>query len=167
MSRRIPSCTLPLDRHHWMMALAVLLLPTFGLAPFSASLAPLRPPLLSHRVPCPRMDDLDVPSAALRARLLEKQAEAQRNGARVLGIVLLVTIWFFSVPPDIRRTKICGLGRPELRASPCVEARQLGDRVLEHYSECSAGKSACVQWDFSVDPESKTVFEATLARLRS
>merc|ERR1711971_57192 len=51
-------------------------------------------------------------SPALRQALEEMQERNARRGAVVLGLLLMVIVWLFSVPPDIRRSNICVDGQP-------------------------------------------------------
>jgi hypothetical protein len=96
------------------------------------------------------------------------QAKNQRNGAVVLGALLSVILWAFTLPTDIRRTPVCI--SPEdiaLSTNGCVEASTLWGRVLDHYESCGSGdgQAPCVQLDLSIDPRSQEAFFATLSQL--
>ena len=95
-------------------------------------------------------DGLGPPvSEKLRKELEAMQAKNQRNGAVVLGTICAIIIWLFSVPPDIRRTPICGISTVE----SCTEFSILAQRVATHYNTCgAAGEPPCVNFDFSIDP---------------
>ena len=62
-------------------------------------------------------------SEELRSRLVDMQARNQRNGALVLAMLLLVIVWVFTLPPDIRRG-------------------DLYDQVLTHYRTCGSAAAS-------------------------
>ena len=114
-----------------------------------AVVARAAPPLLAVRDP------------ELQQRLMAMQAKNQRNGALVLGFVVAVCVWLFSVPPDIRRTQICELTGGDPFLGDCKSFSALTDRVASHYQSCgSEGMPGCVQFDFSIDPKSRSAFDA-------
>ena len=117
------------------------------------------------------------------------QSRNRRNGAVVLGMVSLLILWFFSVPPDIRRANVCLTSGPAseqysdlfaLDDAPkdpsgvdngsreCTEAAALWRRVLQFYQSCGSadGQPACVDFDLSVDPRSRLIFSEGLDALR-
>ena len=85
---------------------------------------------------------------AMRERLEAMQAQNQRNGAVALGLVVVICVWFFSVPPDIRRTS---------------DPASIWPRVVEHYSTCGGSGEKCIQFDFTIDPDSVAAFNAAKA----
>ena len=124
-----------------------------------------------HRVPQRARAD-QLPSACTRRSVAlicrRMQAKNQRNGAVVLGALLSVILWAFTLPTDIRRTPVCI--SPEdiaLSTNGCVEASTLWGRVLDHYESCGSGdgQAPCVQLDLSIDPRSQEAFFATLSQL--
>ena len=97
----------------------------------------------------------------LQQRLDEMAVKNQRNGAIVLGAVVAVCVWLFSVPPDIRRTNICELTGGDAFMGDCMEFSALSKRVASHYETCGAdGAPPCVQFDFSIDPRKRAAFDA-------
>ena len=107
---------------------------------------------------------MQLPDEGIRAELQAKQEQAQRTGVAVLGVVFATALWFFSVPPDIRRTRICTQeGQPG-----CVDASVLLSRVADHYRSCgNPDGDPCITWDLSVDPASVEAFESALAAVRA
>ena len=102
----------------------------------------------------------------LEERISAMQARNQRRGAVVLGIVVAACVWLFSVPPDIRRSSICGLDE----STGCTPLPALARRIASHYSSCDIagrepGVPACVAFDFSIDPRSRASFDRTLESL--
>ena len=101
----------------------------------------------------------------LQAKIEAMQQRNQRRGAVVLGTVVALCIWLFSVPPDIRRANICGLSGDSI-FSDCVPLPTLANRVAEHYQSCGGeGTPACVQFDFSIDPRKREAFDRTVDAL--
>lgn len=64
------------------------------------------------------------------------------RGAVLLGLVLLVNVWLFSIPPEFRRAEIC------LResASDCVKLQDWASQIKAYYD---AGGG--VVFDFSIE----------------
>ena len=86
-------------------------------------------------------------------------------------MLLLVLVWVFSLPPDIRRASTCSslaeLDAFFARFGGCVQASELWDRVVEHYRTCgAAGGAPCFRLDISVDPKSATLFREALDTAR-
>ena len=147
------------------LRMAILLLVASAASAFLVA-PPLAPPLLtrscdgtSRSAPPQLMCSTEERSTELQQRISEMQQRNQRRGAYVLGAVVAVCIWLFSVPPDIRRTNICGLAGGE-----CTELPALGQRVASHYATCGRTEDApaCIAFDFSIDPRSRASFDATV-----
>jgi len=95
--------------------------------------------------------DEDI-SPELAAKLAEMQARNQRNGQVVLSFVLILVLWVFTLPPDIRRSREDLAGWAPL--------------VLEHYQTCGATSGVpCVQLDLTIDPESVAQFQTVVDTL--
>ena len=107
----------------------------------------------------------DLMDAGLRRQLIDMQVRNQRNGVISLGVVCVLIAWFFSVPPDIRRSKICltEVGNTKLTEN-CVDASVLANRIIENYTTCGT-ETACVQFDLSVDPETRSSVAALASDL--
>lgn len=122
------------------------------------------------------------------APFLRMQSRNRRNGAIALGVVSLLIVWFFSVPPDIRRANVCvsssvssdqysddflyaakpGSSSAIDSSRDCIKAEALWGRVLQHYQSCGAadGQAACVQFDVSIDPRSRESFSQSMKAAR-
>lgn len=103
----------------------------------------------------PSMLEEDAP---LEARLRSMQARNLRNGQLVLGMVFVLIVWIFTLPPRIRRSR------------EGVEG--LWTQIQNHYASCGTEISQpCFQLDLSIDPTSVDTFAALtadpLATLRS
>ena len=112
------------------------------------------------------IDSLPEPDAQQRLRLQAMQAKNQRNGAAVLSVILLIVVWFFSVPPSIRRADVCA-SELEMMQRGCISPSALLEQVQTHYSTCGGADGAAgVQFDFSIDPKSRAAFDAQLRELQ-
>lgn len=132
----------------------------------TASLLPISPvPQVAPAAPglrTPHLTMLEQMDPEVRQRIEQMQARNQQNGVIVLGGVLAICVWLFSVPPDIRRANICS----DERSSDCVELPVLARRVARHYETCGREASpACFALDFSIDPRSRAAFDATVDSL--
>jgi hypothetical protein len=87
------------------------------------------------------------------------------RGIIVQVIVVLAALWFFTVPPEFRRTKICPpTASPDefvattqgLRPRDCITSKEFQQRVQEYYE-----KGGGIQWDFSIDPGTVAKNQAT------
>ena len=84
-----------------------------------------------------------------RNKLLVKSDE---DGKILWFVTFLISLWFFTVPTEIRRTHICSTQFAlEHRLSDCVDIREWAKLVTNHYSTCSGPN--CIQLDFSIDPK--------------
>lgn len=102
-------------------------------------------------------------------QLLEKSSSNDSNkelsyddgsgrGKFLLGFVLLVTIWFFSIPKEFRRTHLCFSDR--CAANPtfelchnCVTFGQLTHDIADYYKNGGG-----IEWNFEVGEETKAIF---------
>jgi len=75
---------------------------------------------------------------------------SDRNGAILLGAVLVGCMWFFSVPTEIRRAHVCQSDSDFSKASGCIQPAEWRQLVKDHYATCGE-TNTCVQWDFSVE----------------
>lgn len=83
-----------------------------------------------------------------------KDYSATGRGLPIFLASLLFCTWLFTIPPEIRRTHIC--------VGPCIENRdiwfcsecktigELKEEVSEYYRNGGG-----IEWDFSIDPNSK------------
>ena len=130
--------------------------PHAAVAPAMVSVRACAPPLMAARDP------------EVQRRIDEMQARNQRRGAVALGCVFAVVVWLFTVPPDIRRTNICGLEEKD-PFSDCTPLAALVSRVGDHYATCGRTPQApaCVALDLSIDPRSRAAFDRTVEALLS
>ncbi|KAJ1460336.1 hypothetical protein M885DRAFT_509278 [Pelagophyceae sp. CCMP2097] len=78
-------------------------------------------------------------------------AGADARGRVFLGLVLLVNVWSFSVPPEIRRAHVCTTSVVgQKNGYSCVSFRDWRQSVTDYYAQGGG-----VHFDFSVDPASK------------
>ena len=79
------------------------------------------------------------------------------RGIPILGLVLVIILWTFSIPPEFRRAYICVDACNEYRDAPqcnnCVTGEEWANGVKEYYQNGGG-----IQWDFSIDPNSKMKF---------
>ena len=134
-------------------AITAILLPT--VLAFSPALHLRTAQSPATRTAPPRLDaqDVELPSdPVIRQKIFQTQAENQKKGIVAFSAVLAVSVWLFTVPPDIRRERDLGA---------------LAGRVVEHYSTCgrSATAPACFKWDLSIDPKSRQAFDANVEAL--
>ena len=135
-----------------------------------ASLVRGPPPLLAAELAAPTAR-CTVPLLAERSpevqrRIEEMQKRNQKNGVVVLGTVFAICVWLFTVPPDIRRTNICGLEGSDPFIDDCKPVAALVDRIGDHYATCGRRESVpCVAFDFSIDPRSRAAFDARVEAL--
>jgi hypothetical protein len=76
------------------------------------------------------------------------------EGKALLILGFLLSAWFFTVPPEFRRTRICSVSETQQFPEVCMTADQFVDRVAEYYK--SGGG---IQWDFSVGSATKEYFD--------
>jgi len=110
-----------------------------------------------------------VRERSLEEKLIELQQRNEFRGRIALIIVLVVILWFFSVPPTIRRTSICGPRATdvELLKGSCVSSETWLESITNHCATCGkTGGAPCIDFDFSVDPESKTTYSEAVRALQ-
>lgn len=111
----------------------------------------------------------DPDDEALRVRLIELQREGEARGAAFLAVLVLTISWLFTIPPDIRRSHICGVQIAQKEETrDCTPAAAVWERVQEHYASCGGSDGpACVKLDLSVDPKSQASFSEFVRTLQS
>ncbi|KAL1499564.1 hypothetical protein AB1Y20_011765 [Prymnesium parvum] len=140
---------------------------------------PLPPPLCLHHTRPARAarmcdsrdapaDDLAAPDAKLRLELAALQRKNEARGWAAWLVVLSISVWFFSVPPAIRRANVCPPQLTEERQGQCMPIGALAEQVVEHYRTCGGAEGApCVDFDFSVDPKSRAAFSELVQQVRA
>jgi hypothetical protein len=88
-------------------------------------------------------------------------------GKWLLGAVLLGNLWFFSVPPEIRRAHVCTTDqtRHTRIKVECIPQSEWQAMVSRHYATCKSF-GECVHFDFSVDPKTQEFNAKMLGNLR-
>jgi len=80
------------------------------------------------------------------------QAESEQRGAILLGFVMLLNVLQFTVPPEIRRTRICTTDQV---VGGCETTSAFVDKIKTHYTTCGKdGGAECFKWDFSLEKDS-------------
>ena len=82
-----------------------------------------------------------------------KDFSGSGRGVPLLLMALAASLWFFTIPPDFRRTHICTTDRCVADRAFCSDCRTISefrDDIATYYKNGGG-----VQWDFSIDPESK------------
>lgn len=70
-----------------------------------------------------------------------------RRGTYIMGLVLLVNVWVFSIPPEFRRAKICTEEQVvQFPNSGCMTSTTWVDGVKEYYANGGG-----IHFDFSID----------------
>jgi hypothetical protein len=92
-------------------------------------------------------------------------ADGTDRGIILQVIVVLAALWFFTVPPEFRRTKICPpTSNPDefvatttgLRPRDCITSEEFQQNVQDYYRNGGG-----IQWDFSIDPGTVAKNQAT------
>ena len=85
-----------------------------------------------------------------------KVDDGSARGLPILALVLLACVWTFTIPPEFRRAYICpdSCAKVEYQAAPqcqtCVTGEEWVQGIKEYYQNGGG-----IQWDFSIDPNSK------------
>ena len=89
-----------------------------------------------------------------------KEVDGTGRGSIILGVVFLINVWVFSIPPEFRRAYLCP-------SEPCIENRAMCNDCIT-FDEWKSGiedyykNGGGIKFDFSIDPKSKAQFsEAT------
>ena len=72
------------------------------------------------------------------------------RGLALFGIVFLACVWFFTIPPSFRRSRICDDQQAAARPEVCISFSTFTNNVAEYYRNGGG-----IQWDFSIDPGTK------------
>lgn len=76
------------------------------------------------------------------------------EGKTLLILGFLLSAWFFTVPPEFRRTRICSESETKQFPEVCMTTDQFANKVAEYYKNGGG-----IQWDFSVAPGTKEYFD--------
>ena len=76
------------------------------------------------------------------------------EGKSLLLLSILISVWFFTVPPAFRRSKLCSEAETAQYPDVCMTAGQFSNRVIEYYQNGGG-----IQWDFSIAPETKAYYD--------
>ena len=95
-------------------------------------------------------------AAVSSTRLQAQVNDGSGRGVPILLIVLLGCVWMFTIPPEFRRAYICpdACAKVENQAAPtcqtCITGEEWVNGIKEYYANGGG-----IQWDFSIDPNSK------------
>mmetsp|Transcript_23420 Transcript_23420/g.60260 ORF Transcript_23420/g.60260 Transcript_23420/m.60260 type:complete len:163 (+) Transcript_23420:17-505(+) len=94
---------------------------------------------------------------------------SEATGKYIFVVTLLAIIWGFTLPPEIRRTKMCTTDNPKVIkfAGGCSTPGEIAGMVRDHYKTCTSPGSTvpCVKLDLSIDPKTKE-FNRNVLRAR-
>jgi hypothetical protein len=79
--------------------------------------------------------------------------DGKNRGYVIQTIVLSICVWFFSIPPEFRRTHFCPTSRCVENRTTCYDCVTFGEwkvRVADYYKGGGG-----VHFDFSIDPATK------------
>ncbi|KAL7469120.1 hypothetical protein ACHAXS_009366 [Conticribra weissflogii] len=74
-----------------------------------------------------------------------------KEGFVLFGVVLLLNIWLFSVPPEYRRARFCS--EEDVASYPdskCTTFKAWRTGIVDYYANGGG-----VKFDFSIDPDSR------------
>lgn len=81
----------------------------------------------------------------------ENDPTGLKEGFVLFGIVLLLNVWLFSVPPEYRRARFCSEEDVALYPdSKCTTFKAWRTGIMDYYANGGG-----VQFDFSIDPDSR------------
>ena len=91
-------------------------------------------------------------------------ANPENRGLLLMGFILFLNLWVFSIPPEFRRQPICSQETYEFNQiynpnNDCVTIDVWKDSIAEYYANGGG-----VQFDFSINPKT---LEANQAKLDS
>jgi hypothetical protein len=82
-----------------------------------------------------------------------------KRGIPLLFSVLLICVWFFTIPPEFRRQRYCGSSNYCLEnRAECNNCKTVGElqKDIQDYYRNGGG----IKWDFSIDPVTKAEFDS-------
>lgn len=96
--------------------------------------------------------------------------QSEEVGVRIFAVLLVAIVWLFTLPPEIRRTKICTTDDPKRLekvyafAGECESVDALVGKVRDHYALCTTPGSGvpCAKLDLTIDPKTKEFNRAVL-----
>jgi hypothetical protein len=87
-------------------------------------------------------------------QMVDKPSYDGKNRGKVIQVIVLsICVWFFSIPPEFRRTHFCPTSRCVENRATCYECTTFGEwkvRVADYYKGGGG-----VHFDFSIDPATK------------
>jgi hypothetical protein len=98
-------------------------------------------------------------------RMLTSQLRSEKDdsdiggigrGNIILGVVLLITIWMFSIPPYYRRVHFCSTPVCEQNRAACYDCLTLSEwtaGVADYYKNGGG-----VHFDFTISPETREIW---------
>ena len=67
------------------------------------------------------------------------------RAAIIMPIVLLINIWFFTVPPEFRRARLCSEMDTAAYPEVCMTPKMFASGIVDYYKGGGG-----IQWDFSI-----------------
>lgn len=102
--------------------------------------------------------DSDVYNASASRVVLSSSPniDGTGRGAIIQGLVLLLCVWIFSIPPEFRRTHMCMSDYCEQNRSACYDCLTSSEwrgRIADYYRGGGG-----IQFDFTIGDETKELF---------
>jgi hypothetical protein len=67
------------------------------------------------------------------------------RAAIIMPIVLLINVWFFTIPPEFRRARLCSEMDTAAYPGVCMTPKMFASGVADYYKQGGG-----IQWDFSI-----------------
>lgn len=86
----------------------------------------------------------------------EKQVPSDGTSLRgplLFALSLFICVWFFTIPPEFRRARLCDEEQTAAYPDKCMTLLQMSQGIAAYYQQGGG-----IQWDFSVDPGIKEYF---------
>ena len=108
-------------------------------------------PTLPLQSKAPEKDDVDRNEARRRSDAI---GGTGTEGKTLLILGFLLSVWFFTVPPEFRRSRLCTEAETAQNPDVCMTCEQFVGKVVDYYANGGG-----IQWDFSVAKETKDYFD--------
>ena len=97
-------------------------------------------------------NNLDLEEARRRSDAIYGTGWTQ--GIPLLIIVFLWNLWFFTIPPEFRRSRLCDEADAAAYPERCMTANQFASGIVEYYKGGGG-----IQWNFEVGSSTREFFE--------
>ena len=99
-------------------------------------------------------------SLVLHQNMNGADTAGMRRGVPIFIFTLMACVWLFTIPPEFRRTRFCGAVKTCIdNPASCHNCKTVGELSAEIKDYYKNGGG--IQWDFSIDPETKAQFYNT------